>query len=274
MAGGANKVSLIEAQRNYQDFGACDEHGRRYVRPLVEDEPLDPAWRPIDLTRNSFEDWAAEDRAPCPTTARCSDGGSPPSGATITGWHHGVPLQGPRPQLGGVAYGARTRLVGIGDVAPLAPGDQPARSNPCVAPTAPAWDGRRHRTAGPMSQHLLQLRDHSSYIRRTEGTGEPKVSGRGRLPPHHAGPWQRTGVTHRIEVTGTAEGRSRSAPHDASPQSQPVIDATHPSVMHITRWRGALIAGSRTSGGRKETGSTFIPGGTTRDTRSAWTCGT
>ncbi|MFH8396799.1 CPCC family cysteine-rich protein [Streptomyces anulatus] len=28
MAGGANKVSLIEAQRNYQDFGACDQHDR------------------------------------------------------------------------------------------------------------------------------------------------------------------------------------------------------------------------------------------------------
>ncbi|MGV9938158.1 CPCC family cysteine-rich protein [Streptomyces sp. NPDC003401] len=55
MAGGANKVSLIEAQRNYQDFGAC-----------AEDEPLDPAWRPIDLTRDSFEDRAAEDRAPWP----------------------------------------------------------------------------------------------------------------------------------------------------------------------------------------------------------------
>ncbi|MFC8032437.1 CPCC family cysteine-rich protein [Streptomyces griseoincarnatus] len=26
MSGGANKVSLIEAQRNYQDFGACDQH--------------------------------------------------------------------------------------------------------------------------------------------------------------------------------------------------------------------------------------------------------
>ncbi|MGW4721764.1 CPCC family cysteine-rich protein [Streptomyces sp. NPDC004291] len=37
MRGGANKVSLLEAQRNYQDFGACDEHGRRYVRPPAED---------------------------------------------------------------------------------------------------------------------------------------------------------------------------------------------------------------------------------------------
>ncbi|WP_078530969.1 CPCC family cysteine-rich protein [Streptomyces sp. PsTaAH-124] len=35
IAGGANKVSLIEAQRNEQDFGACDQHGRQYVRPTA-----------------------------------------------------------------------------------------------------------------------------------------------------------------------------------------------------------------------------------------------
>jgi hypothetical protein len=81
MAGGANKVSLIEAQRNYQDFGACDPHGRQYVRPPAADEPLDPAWRPIDLTRDSFEDWGAEDRAhsrPCAPTALCRISGSGP----------------------------------------------------------------------------------------------------------------------------------------------------------------------------------------------------
>ncbi|MET8899383.1 hypothetical protein [Streptomyces sp. NPDC004538] len=39
---------------------------RRRVRPPDEDEPLDPAWRPIDLTRDSFEDWVAEDRGPWP----------------------------------------------------------------------------------------------------------------------------------------------------------------------------------------------------------------
>lgn len=32
-AGGANRVSLIEAQRNYQSFAACDQQGRKYVRP-------------------------------------------------------------------------------------------------------------------------------------------------------------------------------------------------------------------------------------------------
>ncbi|MFD7840486.1 CPCC family cysteine-rich protein [Streptomyces sp. NPDC059761] len=63
---GANKVSLIEAQRNYRDFGARDRRGRQYVRPPAEDEPLDPAWRPIDLTRDSFEDRDAEDHAPWP----------------------------------------------------------------------------------------------------------------------------------------------------------------------------------------------------------------
>lgn len=63
---GANRVSLIEAQLNYRTFGACDEHGRQYVRPPAEDEPLDPAWRPIDLTRDSFEDWDADERTPWP----------------------------------------------------------------------------------------------------------------------------------------------------------------------------------------------------------------
>ncbi|MFE4205873.1 CPCC family cysteine-rich protein [Streptomyces goshikiensis] len=40
MDGGANKVSLIEAQRKYQDFGACDRHGRQHVRQPDKDEPL------------------------------------------------------------------------------------------------------------------------------------------------------------------------------------------------------------------------------------------
>ncbi|MFI2423920.1 CPCC family cysteine-rich protein [Streptomyces sp. NPDC018955] len=65
-AGGANKVSPIEAQRNHQDSGACDQHGLRYVRPPAEDEPLDPARRPIDLTPDPFEGRTAEDRAPWP----------------------------------------------------------------------------------------------------------------------------------------------------------------------------------------------------------------
>ncbi|MEV0535574.1 CPCC family cysteine-rich protein [Kitasatospora sp. NPDC050463] len=66
MAGGANKTPLIEAQRNYRDFGACDQRSRKQVRPPTANEPLDPAWRPIDPTRDFFEDWEAEERAAWP----------------------------------------------------------------------------------------------------------------------------------------------------------------------------------------------------------------
>lgn len=64
--GGANSPSLREAQRNYQGFGACDQRGRLFNRPPTADEPLDPAWRPVDLTRDSFEDWEEKDRLPWP----------------------------------------------------------------------------------------------------------------------------------------------------------------------------------------------------------------
>ncbi|MFG2817696.1 CPCC family cysteine-rich protein [Streptomyces sp. NPDC048410] len=67
MAGGANTVSLIEAQRNYLEFGACERPMLKHVRPPAEDEPLDPAWRPIDPVRDSFEEWPpSKDRAPWP----------------------------------------------------------------------------------------------------------------------------------------------------------------------------------------------------------------
>lgn len=67
MPGGANRTSLIDAQRNYQDFGSCEQGFRRSVRPPADDEPLDPAWRPIDPARDSFETWGTEHWAPWPT---------------------------------------------------------------------------------------------------------------------------------------------------------------------------------------------------------------
>ncbi|MEV3853450.1 CPCC family cysteine-rich protein [Streptomyces sp. NPDC050095] len=72
MAGGANKTSLVDAQRNYQDFGACDQQGLAHVRPPAADEPLDPTWRPIDQSRDSFEDWEAAERALWPEGAETS----------------------------------------------------------------------------------------------------------------------------------------------------------------------------------------------------------
>ncbi|WP_259464454.1 CPCC family cysteine-rich protein [Streptomyces sp. TLI_171] len=65
---GANRFSLVEAQQNFRAYGACDQRERRFVRPPADDEPLDPAWRPIDLATDSFEDWTAVPR-PWPADA-------------------------------------------------------------------------------------------------------------------------------------------------------------------------------------------------------------
>ena len=46
-AGGANAVSLVEAQTNYRDFGAIEERFAGDVRKPTDAEPVDPAWRPI-----------------------------------------------------------------------------------------------------------------------------------------------------------------------------------------------------------------------------------
>jgi RNAse (barnase) inhibitor barstar len=53
--GGANRVTLAEAQQNFQAFGACEQRSRPYVRPPTEDEPLDADWRPIDPLSDLFE---------------------------------------------------------------------------------------------------------------------------------------------------------------------------------------------------------------------------
>ncbi|WP_327150156.1 CPCC family cysteine-rich protein [Nocardia sp. NBC_01329] len=64
--GGANRISLVEAQRNYRDFSACDDRGRTHARSPEADEPLDPAWRPIDPARDHFEDPRTGLRQPWP----------------------------------------------------------------------------------------------------------------------------------------------------------------------------------------------------------------
>ncbi|MFF2659147.1 CPCC family cysteine-rich protein [Kitasatospora sp. NPDC058032] len=54
--GRANRVPLIEAQRNFRAYGARDQRARRFVRPPGEDEPLDTGWRPIDPRSDLFDD--------------------------------------------------------------------------------------------------------------------------------------------------------------------------------------------------------------------------
>ncbi|MFE6746326.1 CPCC family cysteine-rich protein [Kitasatospora purpeofusca] len=55
-APGANSVPLVEAQRNVRAYAACDQRGRFHARPPTADEPLDPAWRPIDPATDVFEE--------------------------------------------------------------------------------------------------------------------------------------------------------------------------------------------------------------------------
>ncbi|MFJ7077935.1 CPCC family cysteine-rich protein [Streptomyces sp. NPDC098781] len=48
-------LTLIEAQANYQRFGAVHEDHKRRVRPPGPDEHLDPGWRPVDPERDPYE---------------------------------------------------------------------------------------------------------------------------------------------------------------------------------------------------------------------------
>jgi len=58
-------VTLAEAQANFQRFGACEACSVASCRP-PGDTPRDPEWRPIDASRDRFEDFAAASRSRAP----------------------------------------------------------------------------------------------------------------------------------------------------------------------------------------------------------------
>jgi Cysteine-rich CPCC len=67
--GGANKPSLMEAQRNFAEFGACEIRHLQRVRPPTAEDTKDPNWRPVDPPRDLFkaldrgdgtDDWPTE----------------------------------------------------------------------------------------------------------------------------------------------------------------------------------------------------------------------
>ncbi|MFB8424956.1 CPCC family cysteine-rich protein [Priestia megaterium] len=45
--GGANVISLKEAQRNFAEYGACDKDSVKFVRKRNEFDKKDPQWRPF-----------------------------------------------------------------------------------------------------------------------------------------------------------------------------------------------------------------------------------
>jgi Cysteine-rich CPCC len=55
-SGGANRPSLIDAQKNVSRLGAVEERLLPYVRPATEAEPMHPSWRPFDAARDVIEE--------------------------------------------------------------------------------------------------------------------------------------------------------------------------------------------------------------------------
>ncbi len=53
---GANKISLIEAQRNFQKIGAKLIQRLELTRDPLDDEPIAEGFRIIDLTIDNFEE--------------------------------------------------------------------------------------------------------------------------------------------------------------------------------------------------------------------------
>ncbi len=61
MAGGANKCSLIEGQRNFASFGACENRLIPNARPPREHERRDTQWRPFDPQNDSHLQWESQE---------------------------------------------------------------------------------------------------------------------------------------------------------------------------------------------------------------------
>jgi hypothetical protein len=44
---GANKIPLVEGQKNYIQYGACEKEATRFVRKPTMDDKRDPNWKPF-----------------------------------------------------------------------------------------------------------------------------------------------------------------------------------------------------------------------------------
>ncbi|MBE3098887.1 MAG: hypothetical protein IMZ44_17360 [Planctomycetes bacterium] len=61
LAGGANKCSLIEGQRNFAECGACEKRILPHVQPPGPKDVRDPSWRPLDADRDLYLHWGRRD---------------------------------------------------------------------------------------------------------------------------------------------------------------------------------------------------------------------
>ena len=56
LEGGANRPSLIQAQKNFVEYGACEKEFQRDVRKPKNTDVRDPGWRMVDESADSFEE--------------------------------------------------------------------------------------------------------------------------------------------------------------------------------------------------------------------------
>lgn len=77
LAGGANSVPLLQAQRNYIECGATESRFVSHVRSPLLGEPIDDGWRVIDLAIDSFE-------------SKCEEAGEWPDDYTSLYWWRDV----------------------------------------------------------------------------------------------------------------------------------------------------------------------------------------
>jgi len=61
LAGAANKCSLIAGQRNYRDFGVCEEGFGPNVRLPLDSDLRNTEWRPWDPNRDQLLKWDNRD---------------------------------------------------------------------------------------------------------------------------------------------------------------------------------------------------------------------
>ncbi len=59
--GGANKPSLVEAQQTYRAIGVSEARLSNSVRRPNLDEPIDEAFRPINLALDNFEETSMQE---------------------------------------------------------------------------------------------------------------------------------------------------------------------------------------------------------------------
>jgi hypothetical protein len=61
LTGGANHCSLIEAQRNFSSFGACEMRIKEHVRGPNESDRRNEAWRPLQPDSDRYLKWDVQE---------------------------------------------------------------------------------------------------------------------------------------------------------------------------------------------------------------------